>query len=315
MEILHLDLKLVQGSDRVEFRYFWDNPNEVKTSPRSLSELEERRRKVDTDYYTRWPEDYAKTGQALYDWLDGNERILQGEIDKHKHSGIILAISTSQGLAHLPWEVLHDGKNFLVSKIPAIVPIRWVKIGSERQLTFQNQPANRALNVLFMASSARGIEPELAFEEEEAQILEATRRKPLSLIVEESGCLNELAELIETKEKGFFDVIHLTGHAGLTGDKPYFITETEFGERRDSSAEDIASGLQFELPKLMFLSGCRTGYSDSNEVFSMAEELLNFGATAVLGWGQPVRDKDASAAAATLYQELAAGNTSLSRLI
>jgi hypothetical protein len=208
MEILHLDLKLA-GSDRVEFRYFWDNPNEVKTSPRSLSELEERRRKVDTDYYTRLPEDYAKTGQALYGWLDGNERILQGEINKHKHSGFILAISTSQGLAHLPWELLHDGKDFLVGKIPAIVPIRWVKTGSQRQLTFENQPANRALNVLFMASSARGIEPELAFEEEEAKILEATRRKPLSLIVEESGCLDELAELVKTKDRGFLGACQL----------------------------------------------------------------------------------------------------------
>ena len=312
MEILHLDLKLFQGSDRVEFRYFWDNPNDAQSpqTPRLLSELEERRRKADTDYYTRLPEDYIKTGQALYDWLDGNERILHTEIDRHKRSGIILAISTSQGLAHLPWEVLHDGDNFLVAKLPAIVPIRWVKTGSDRQLTFQNDPANRALNVLFMASSARDVEPVLDFEAEEAQILEATRRKPLSLIVEESGCLDELAELVKTKERGNFDVIHLTGHAGLTEEgQPYFITETEFGERKDSSAEDIARGLQFNLPKLMFLSGCRTGYTDRNEVFSMAEELLNCGAMAVLGWGQRVLDKDASTAAATLYQELATGNT------
>jgi CHAT domain-containing protein len=310
MKILHLDLKLVQGSDRVEFRYFWDNPNDAQSpqTSRLLSELEERRRKTDTDYYTTLPEDYAKTGQALYDWLDGNERILQKEIDRHKKSGIILAISTSQGLAQLPWEVLHDGNNFLVAKLLAIVPIRWIKTGSERQLTFQNNPANRALNVLFMASSARDVEPVLDFEAEEAQILEATRRKPLSLIVEESGCLDELAELVKTKERGFFDVIHLTGHAGLRRGKPYFITETEFGERKESSAEDLAKGLQFDLPKLIFLSGCRTGYSDRNEVFSMAEELLNLGATAVLGWGQPVLDRDASAAAATLYQKLAIGD-------
>jgi hypothetical protein len=66
MEILHLDLKLVQGSDRVEFRYFWDNPNDAQSpqTSRLLSELEERRKKADTHYYTRLPEDYAKTGQA-----------------------------------------------------------------------------------------------------------------------------------------------------------------------------------------------------------------------------------------------------------
>jgi hypothetical protein len=40
---------------------------------------------------------------------------------------------------------------------------------------------------------------------------------------------------------------------------------------------------------------------------SLAQELLNEGATAVLGWGQKVLDTDATAAAAALYQELAAG--------
>ncbi|MDB9316941.1 MULTISPECIES: GUN4 domain-containing protein [Cyanophyceae] len=74
------------------------------------------------------------------------------------------------------------------------------------------------------------------------------------------------------------------------------------------SAEDIATELQFQLPKLIFLSGCNTGYSrDAGIVPSMAETLLNQGATAVLAWGQRVLDTDASATAAKLYQELSAG--------
>ena len=308
MPILYLDLTL-NGSNDVEFRYFWDNPNEVTTCSRSLNELEDRRIEVYTHYYTRLPEEYATTGQALYDWLDGNQRILQREIDQHRHSGIILAISTSQGLDQFPWEVLHDGESFLVANIPAIVPLRWVRTGSERQLTLQNEPADRALNVLFMASSARGVNPELDFEAEEARILEATSRNPLSLIVEESGCLDELFELVRTRERGYFDVIHLTGHAGFRDPNPYFITETEFGERRDSNATDIAGSLQFNPPKLIFLSGCQTGYSERNGVFSMAEGLLNLGANAVMAWGQPVSDRDASTAAAILYQGLAAGDT------
>lgn len=308
MKILHIDLQ-ERGSDRVEFRFFWDNPNQIQSYQRSLSEPERLTAKADTDYYTRLPEDYTKTGKALYNWLDGSERILQTEIDKHRREGIILAISTSQRLDHFPWELLHDDQGFLVSKLPAIIPLRWVKTGSERQLSLNDEPCDRPLNVLFMASSARGIEPELFFEDEEFKILKATRGKPLSLIVEESGCLQELCELVASKQRGYFDVIHLSGHATIEDGKPYFITETEYGDRQDTSAEDIARALPFDLPKLMFLSGCRTGYSSDKGILSMAEELVKLGANAVLAWGKPVKDNEAADAAAILYQKLANGFT------
>jgi hypothetical protein len=168
---------------------------------------------------------------------------------------------------------------------------------------------DRALNVVFMASSAKGVEPILDFEAEEGKILKATRGKPLSLTVEESGCIKELGELIASKDRGYFDVIHLSGHATIKDQKPYFITETEYGDRQDTSAEDIARELQFNLPKLLFLSGCRTGYSDGDGILSMAEKLLENGAKTVLGWGQPVRDNEAADTAAILYEKLSQGFT------
>jgi len=308
MKILHIDLQEM-GSNRVEFRFFWDNPNQTRRYTRCLSEIDNLSKKADTDYYTRLPEDHSKTGQGLYRWLDGTERILQNELDSHRGEKIVLAISTSKGLAHLPWELLHDGQGFLVSKLPAIVPMRWMKTGNERLLTVDNNPQDRALNVVFMASSAKGVTPILDFEAEEGKILKATRGKPLSLTVEESGCIKELGELMASKDREYFDVIHLSGHATIKDQKPYFITETEYGDRQDTSAEDIAGELQFNLPKLLFLSGCRTGYSDGDEILSMAEKLLEKGAKAVLGWGQPVRDNEAADTAAILYEKLSQGFT------
>lgn len=308
MKILHIDLQ-EKGSNRVEFRFFWDNPNQTRTYTRSLSEIDHLSKKADTDYYTRLPKDHSKTGQGLYRWLDGTERILQNELDSHRGEKIVLAISTSKRLVHLPWELLHDGQNFLVSKLPAIIPLRWMKTVDKRLLTVDNNPQDRALNVVFMASSAKGVTPILDFEAEEGKILKATRGKPLSLTVEESGCIKELGELIASKDRGYFDVIHLSGHATIKKQKPYFITETEYGDRQDTSAEDIARELQFNLPKLLFLSGCRTGYSDGDEILSMAEKLLENGAKAVLGWGQPVRDNEAADTAAILYEKLSQGFT------
>lgn len=311
MSILHLDLKPV-GGNYAEFRYFWDNPNNCQSRQLPLAEIAELIKKAERDYYTIEPEDYVKTGQALYNLLDGSDRNLQTAINQYKGRGdcIVLAITATERLAHLPWEVLHDGKSFLIERRPnPIIPIRWVKDDYSKQLTLENQPADRALNVLYMATSPRDIEPELDFEAEEAKILLATKRKPLSLIVEESGCLTELGHLVEDYEKGHFDVIHLTGHGTFKDEEPRFITETEFGEAEYSTAEDIAEELQFQQPKLIFLSACNSGYSWKDTVPSMAEALLNEGATAVLGWGQKVLDTDATATAAALYEKLSAGKT------
>jgi GUN4-like/CHAT domain/AAA ATPase domain len=304
MRILHLDLKPI-GNDYAEFRYFWENPNEYQSRQLALSEISGLMQRANERYYTTLAENYAKTGQALYNWLDGTNRRLESALNQYRRDGIVLAIAASQGLAHLPWEVLHDGKQFLVQRLPAIIPMRWV---SDRpRLIVENQPANRALNVVFMASTPRGIEPELDYEAEEGRILAATQRRPLCLTVEESGCLEELGYLIEDLGREDFDVIHLTGHATIQDNTPCFITETPYGDAHYSTAEDIARELQFQTPKLIFLSGCRTGYSSQGTIPSMAEALLKSGATAVLGWGERVLDTDATAAAATLYQGLSAG--------
>jgi hypothetical protein len=186
--------------------------------------------------------------------LDGSDRFLQQAINQYWQEGIVLAIAASAKLAHLPWELLHDGNNFLVARMPAVVPVRWVS-SDTKKLSIEGEPANRALNVLFMATSPLGVEPVLDFEAEEGRILEATARQPLALVVEESGCLTDLGYLIDDYGKGYFDVLHLTGHATLTDDGPRFNTETETGELYRASAADIAEKLQFRLPQVIFLSG------------------------------------------------------------
>ncbi len=77
-----------------------------------------------------------------------------------------------------------------------------------------------------MATSPIGVEPVLDFEVEEARILEATQRQPLTLTVEESGCLDELTYLLDIHEPGHFDVVHLMGHAGISEQGPRFISQT-----------------------------------------------------------------------------------------
>ncbi|MGK7952882.1 MAG: GUN4 domain-containing protein [Xenococcaceae cyanobacterium] len=193
----------------------------------------------------------------------------------------------------------------MVQKRPSIIPIRWISNG--KPITLTNLPQNRPLNVLFMATSPLGVEPVLDFEAEEGKILEATKHTPMDLRVEESGCLSELGYVVREK-RGYFDVFHLTGHATHYYKKPCFLTEDEYGNRVNSSTGEIYDALRTSFPPVIFLSGCRTGYSSNSVIPSMAEELCKLGA-AVFGWGERVLDNDATAAASQLYWELSQGSS------
>nr|WP_255515583.1 tetratricopeptide repeat protein [aff. Roholtiella sp. LEGE 12411] len=219
---------------------------------------------------------------------------------------MVIAIDTDQKLAHLPWEVLHDGQDFLVKRVnPVVLPLRWIEKETEG---FSVEA--RQLRVLFMATDPEDVQPKLEFEQEEARILADTRDFNLDLRVEESGCVSELGR-VWSRYLDDFDVFHLTGHASIKDAAPYtpyFITETEIGDRHETTAAELAEVFRFRFPKLVFLSGCRTGQApDKGAVPSMAEALIEQGARAVLSWGRPVEDRTATAAAAHLYGKLAAG--------
>ncbi|MBW4657418.1 MAG: CHAT domain-containing protein [Drouetiella hepatica Uher 2000/2452] len=311
MRILHFDLKEISG-DAVELRSFGENPNAYDSRSLALGDIATLIRQAEEGYYVspRLQADLATTGRHLFRWLDGRDRWLVQKLGESLGEGVVLAIAVAGRLAHLPWEVLHDGAQFLVQRLPAVVPLRWAASDQVTRLTIQSQPQNRALNLLFMATSPQSVTPVLNYEQEEAQILRAAARTGIGLTVEESGCLEELGYLADRQGQGFFDGVHLTGHATLWEGQPRFITETATGEAYYASAREIASTLQPPLPPLVFLSGCRTGQAaEQGAVPSMAETLLQHGATAVLGWGQKVLDTNATSAAAALYEALTRGKS------
>ena len=307
MKTLHLQLK---ECDRrtVELRY--QSGSGYTSQILNLAEIQELLKAERVNYTEQNPR-LVEFGQRLFNWLDGSGRWLSRLIDGQSDRLIVLAIDCSQGLAVLPWETLHDGQQFLIDGVnPTIVPVRWLPKKENRETEALPE---RPLQVLFMATAPEDVEPMLAFEVEESLILQATAGMGLDLRVEESGCLTELKALWG-RLGGNFDVFHLSGHAGITsGEKvePVFITESETGKRVDATAQDLAEVFQPRFPALIFLSGCRTGQGMANQaetaVSSMAEQLIQQGAIAVLGWGLPVFDSTAILAAMALYQGLAEG--------
>jgi hypothetical protein len=151
MKILHIYMAQ-QGESSIALRYFWDNPFDYHEHSLPLMNLKDLYEQAEMNYYTRVPVDYVTTGQSLYRWLDQSSQLLLTAINQAHPEGLILAIAAGKGLAHLPWELLHDGKSFLVEKRPPIIPVRWISTG-QVPIEIVTVPKNRTLNVLFMATS------------------------------------------------------------------------------------------------------------------------------------------------------------------
>ncbi|MEH1826011.1 MAG: CHAT domain-containing protein [Nostoc sp.] len=279
----------------------------------------------------------TQLGRQLYQWLDGREGWLRRALDEADEQTIFLdLIKTSEaqglnpetervalGLAHLPWELLHDGAGFLLQRQNiSVLPVRSVQQRQTPLIGVQNRP----LRLLFMATSPEGIKPILDFEREEANILQATENQPLALIVEESGSVAELSNLVQSYSEDYFDVFHLTGHGiiythkdygyllpkgtALRDNTPCFITEDEVGNIQLTTVKNLAEAFRGRWPRVTFLSGCHTGQvSNKGTVPSMAQALVKAGAGIVLGWARPVFDRTGIVAAQALYLALATGAT------
>jgi CHAT domain-containing protein/tetratricopeptide (TPR) repeat protein len=245
-------------------------------------------------------------GQRLYHWLNPGGSPWLDRM-RQDHRDLCLYVTVAQRLRHLPWELLQDRGGFLCADPNRpFTPVRRVH---DRVLD-GIETQNRSLRILFMASSPVDVQPVLAFENEEALILEASRRAGLDLVVEESGSLEGLKDWIDAHGVGHFDVVHFTGHAEVEGDRPVFVLENRIGQAARASAEDIADVFQASnrFPRLLFLSGCRTGAApDQDKLPSLCEKLVEAGVPAVLGWALPVGDRAASQAAEVLYERLASG--------
>nr|MDZ7997671.1 tetratricopeptide repeat protein [Aulosira sp. DedVER01a] len=293
------------------------------------------------NYYTQQTDRLpylTQLGRQLYQWLDGKEGWLRRALDEADEQTIYLdLIQTSEaqglnadtervalGLAHLPWELLHDGNGFLIERRDiSVLPVRAVQQRQTQVIGVQNRP----LRLLFMATSPEDPRvPPLKFEQEEANILQATKDQPLALIVEESGSVAELANLVKSYPEDYFDVFHLTGHGiiytqkdygfllpkgeSLPDNTPCFITEDEVGNLQLTTVNDLAKAFRGRWPRVTFLSGCHTGQvPNKGTVPSMAQALVKAGAGMVLGWARPVFDNTGIVAAQALYQALATGAT------
>ncbi|UCH95620.1 MAG: tetratricopeptide repeat protein [Candidatus Aminicenantes bacterium] len=249
-------------------------------------------------------------GEKIFHFLDGDSRHLSRALDQSRQQGqpLHLQLCTCNEVADWPFELLANAGSFLLPQQVHLARCEsnW---GEKRNIT----PQDRPLKLLFMACSPVDVEPELDFEKEEETIFKITDKLPLHMEVEDSGSLEGLCTRIMQESYDAYDVIHISGHADIDENgKPYFMMEDETGHGEMVSPEMLwHEALSSYPPNLLFLSGCRTGQAvDTKAAVSFARQLIEkYHVPAVLGWGRPVDDEQATFMEKIIYHNLSGGKT------
>ena len=245
-------------------------------------------------------------GEKLFNFLDGGSHYFQRALDNVPHGeSLHVYLCPCKETADWPFELLVRDRSFLLSH-----RVHLTRTLPDWEIKAVIPPKNRPLKLLFMACSAMDVHPVLDFEKEEETIFKVTETLAVNMDVEDTGSLEGLREQLRNQQ---YDVVHLSGHADIDKDgNPYFIMEDEIGGRRDVSCGDLwHQALKENPPRLLFLSGCRTGETpDSGAEVSFARMMVEkFHIPAVLGWGRSVSDIQAILAEEILYRELSRGRT------
>ncbi|MBU7026539.1 MAG: tetratricopeptide repeat protein, partial [Theionarchaea archaeon] len=243
-------------------------------------------------------------GKFLYAILNG-ENQLESAITKADAHGepLQLFIRRDNSVPDLPFELLYKSGFIVPSKVHVIRHVS--DYGCKKKVESQSRP----LKVLFMACSPENVSPVLDYEKEEETILEVTKDFPVQIDVEDTGSLQGLKECLAH----YYDVVHISGHADIDENgTPIFLMEDETGYPVPVTPLDLWDALKRNPPRLLFLSGCRTGQTPPHEAaVSFAHELVLKHSSTILGWGLPVLDPGARMAAASLFFELSRGKSIL----
>jgi tetratricopeptide (TPR) repeat protein len=257
--------------------------------------------------YRQAAPDVRAIGRQLYDWLDrAGDREFSRQLLTNAHGvGMALLVDVEEGLRNLPWELTASRGGLLADNGgPLFSPVRLV---GER--TAGPERANRPLRLLLMASAPSGSPVALDHERETAGIQVVTKGTGAEVVVEDRGSLGGLRERFLQYEPGWFDVLHLTGHADVhPGLGPVFSLEDDGGKVDRVTPDQLAEAVGGGWPRLVFVSGCRTGESPAPMDPSFAERLIALGASCVVSWSRRVQDRYARLVALKLYERLADGD-------
>jgi len=205
-----------------------------------------------------------------------------------------LSVEADGALRALPWELLHNGEDFLSLLIPmARTPVQAVKSPRLQSLS----SINRVLLAL----------PEDDLDEAIAEVREIHRAlsEDLALDVEVlSGGKATKERVLEALQGGKFDAFHYSGHSrrGERAGAGHLL----LSEGRRLRADELRRFVQGSPLKLVFLNSCGSAVATgaSTALVGLADAFVQNGVPCVVGMRWPISDRGARILALTFYRAL-----------
>ncbi|MFQ3634149.1 CHAT domain-containing protein, partial [Roseiflexus sp.] len=290
---------------------------EVRINEQPLASFEPAALLVDQPLFSQRPvpADPPAYGQRLFAALGGDDlRALLADLPRAPHSGSLIAIqSDDPELAAIPWEYLHDGKDYLIfnylfvrevsgAPLPEppnpTVPWRLVVMGSD-PLAQEVRDPETGLFAGYAPMRRLKVVQELDLLRDD--LLRQDPPAPIRwhrIAPTRQALIDELA----TSDPILF---HYTGHGDVEHGTPVLCFDDGTGCMDARPVADLAADLR-GLTYFAFLNACRT--ADSREPgANLALALVRHGIPAVLGMQYQVLDEAAAHFARTFYRFLAAG--------
>jgi hypothetical protein len=214
-----------------------------------------------------------------------------------------LLISMDEALGHIPWEMLHDGTQFLSQKfgIGRALATRQTVSGGTRVLT-------KPLKILLLCDP-QGNLPAAARERTEILTATADFNDCLTITAKDSPVeTSYVSEKIQS-----FDIVHFAGHAGQDNDRSGTGGWMLHDGPLTAGAISALAGDR-PMPALVFSNACHTGEWKSGEafvqrVFSLANAFLLSGVQHYIGTFWDVPDEPSCHFATRFYGNLVQGMT------
>lgn len=257
-------------------------------------------------------------GRRLYAYLFGDGQrlanFLEFNADPRAPLALTLAMHPNAApLWRLPWEYLHDGREF------------W---GLTGRFHLNRQPAGLGeltpepvplpLRLLVIVS-APDDQQELDTEEEigvlQEALDEALRQGRVQVEYADDATLDNIGAQIRAFTP---HVIHYTGHGAYDkqGERSYLALEDDLGRTRKAGIAELKPHLTAARDlRLVVLSGCQTGQTSDQDAFrGVAAGLLKLDIPAVVAMQFAILDNSAIRLAGAFYGALARGETAAAAL-
>lgn len=253
----------------------------------------------------------AAQGWQLYRNLFGNGKQVRAFLAAHSDQRpISLTLTVGRDtttLSRLPWECLHDGKDFLMLRGDFLITRR-----PEDLRTLTSSPSTLPLRILCIIAAP---EEQMNFNQEEE--LSALQTALDDLICAGTATLEVLPEptafgLLRAIQRTPYHVVHYIGHGvyRLTEGQGFLCFEDEIGRTERLSGAQLPRFLKGWPPRAFVLAACSGAQPGTLDAFTtVADDLVRHNVPAVLSLPTDMGVPAKTAFYRALYKGLAASNS------